>query len=205
MKKVSIIIPYRDDRGWLDKAIQSVDNQTHPNVELIISQGRCGVSKNLNKGIKQATGDYIKYLCDDDLLDSRCIENSLKGFKKGVDFIHGNAKSFQHLVSNGNIYRPIKKNLRLDHLLKHNYIHGGTLMYKAEVFDKVGLFNETLWTGEEYEFNLRALSMGMRINYVDELLYYYRLHPRQKSIGTTDASYQALRKEQIETIKSWYK
>ena len=62
MKKVSIIIPYKDNRGWLDKAITSVENQTYSNIELIVSQGDNGVSKNLNKGIKKATGDYIKYL-----------------------------------------------------------------------------------------------------------------------------------------------
>ena len=205
MKKVSVIIPYKENRGWLDNAITSVENQTYKNVELIISQGNFGVSKNLNRGIKKATGDYIKYLCDDDLLDSRSIENSLKGFKNGVDFIHGKAKGFDKLISNGVVYEPQKKNLRLDHLLKHNWIHGGSLMYKKEVFEKIGYFNESLWTGEEYEFNLRALDYGLKIGYVDEILYYYRKHSLQKSIGNTDPGYQALRKEQMEIIKSWYK
>ena len=90
-------------------------------------------------------------------------------------------------------------------MLRHNHVHGGTLMYRRDVFEKVGMFNETLWTGEEYEFNLRCLANGLKCKYVDDVLYYYRYHSRQKSIGTTDEGYQALRKEQIETIKSWYK
>ena len=36
--KVSVIIPYNKDRGWLNEAIESVNNQTHKNIELILSQ-----------------------------------------------------------------------------------------------------------------------------------------------------------------------
>ena len=78
-------------------------------------------------------------------------------------------------------------------------------MYKREVFEKIGYFNETLWTGEEYEFSLRALDYGLNIGYVNEVVYYYRLHLEQKSIGNSDFGYQTMRKEQIEIIKSWYK
>ena len=203
-KKVTIIIPYREDRGWLNEAVQSVENQTHKNIEIIISQGDRGVSENLNAGINKSKGDFIKYLCDDDILPPDSIENSLKGFKKGIDFIHGKAKGFYELIQNGDIYTPPKKNLRLNHLITHNYIHGGTLMYRSEVFDKVGLFNPSLWTGEEYEFNLRCLSEGLKIGYVDRVLYYYRYHSRQKSIGNKNKGYQDLRREQIDIIKSWY-
>jgi glycosyltransferase involved in cell wall biosynthesis len=203
-KKVSVIIPYRTDRGFLEEAIRSVENQTHKNIELILSQGETGVSENLNNGIKQSSGDFIKYLCDDDILPPDSIENSLKGFKKGIDFVHGKAKSFNGMVQNGIIYEPPKKNIRLEHLITHNYIHGGSLMYRREVFEEVGLFNESLWTGEEYEFNLRALSNGFKIGYIDKVLYYYRLHQEQKSIGNKSKAYQDLRKEQITLIRSWY-
>jgi len=202
--RVSVIIPYKENRGWLDDAIRSVENQTYKNVELIISQGNCGVSKNINRGIHKSTGDFIKYLCEDDLLTRNSIESSLKGFKKDVDFIHGKANGFTEHLHNGIIYEPPKKNLRLEHLLAHNHIHGGTLMYRKEVFERIGFFNETLWTGEEYEFNLRALANGEKIAYVNEVLYNYRYHPAQKSIGNKAKEYQNLRKEQMKVIKGWY-
>lgn len=204
LKKVSVIIPYREDRGWLDDAIRSVENQTYKNIELILSQGDCGVSENINNGIKKAKGDFIKYLCDDDILPPNSIEDSLQGFKKGIDFIHGKAKSFDGMINNGLVYEPPKKNLRLNTLISHNHIHGGSLMYRREVFEKIGLFNETLWTGEEYEFNLRALHSGLKIGYVDKIVYFYRLHQRQKSIGNKSNEYQDLRREQIGIIRSWY-
>lgn len=204
--KVSVIIPYRKDRGWLNQAIASVEYQTYKDVELIVSQGDCGVSKNLNKGISASSGELIKYLCDDDMLSKDSIEKSVKAFKGEIDFIHGKAMEFRgDVVSTGNIYTPLVKNLNLNNMLKYNYIHGGSLMYRREVFDEVGMFNETLWTGEEYELNLRLLHAGKRCAYVDEVLYYYRRHGLQKSIGNKDKIYQDLRKKQIETIRSWYR
>src|SRR5690606_16080804 len=147
--KVSIIIPYNKDRGWLNQAIRSVELQTYSNVELIISQSKNGMSYNFNRGIEQSCGDFIKYLHEHDMLSKDGIEKYVKAFKPSTSFIHGNAIDFRELVSQGNIYKPIKKHLNLKNMLTTNYIHGGTLMYRKEVFKEVGMFNETLWTGEE--------------------------------------------------------
>lgn len=204
--KVSVIIPFKKDRGWLNQAINSVEKQTYGNVELILSQSNKGVSHNINKGIEKSTGQLIKYLCDDDVLPTNSIELSVKGFSRpSTSFIHGNVINFSgDIVSTGVIHRPLYKHINLQNMLVRNSVHGGTLMYRREVFDKVGMFNETLWTGEEYEFNLRCLSVGLKAKYVDGVLYYYRRHNKQKSIGSTDKFYQNKRKEHISIIKSWY-
>lgn len=204
--KVTVIIPYKKDRGWLSNAIQSVEWQTYEDVEMIVVQGNCGVSKNINKGIEQSTGGLITYLCEDDMLPKNAISKSVSSFTDSVDFIHGKSIEFRgDLVTKGITYEPIIKTLTLANMVKHNYIHGGTVMYRKEVFDEVGMFNESLWTGEEYEFNLRLLSVGKKCKYVDEVLYYYRRHNAQKSVGNTDKIYQDLRRKQIETIRSWYR
>lgn len=199
---ISVIIPYKEDRGWLDKAIESVETQTYKNYEIILSQSDNRVGYNLNRGIEKAKGDYIKYLCDDDLLTPNSLMDSLKGIKY-FDFIHGNAINF---FPNGrqSIQRPIKRHFECRELLRRNYIHGGTLMYKSEVFEKYGLFDESLWTGEEYDFNLKILKGGARIGYVNSTLYLYRRHELQKSIGNMDGEYQAKRQLQIQEIKSRY-
>lgn len=199
MHKVSVIIPYRVDRGYLEQAIQSVKNQTYEGeIELILSQSDNGVSYNLNKGVNKANGSLIKYLCDDDKLTPNCIKDSVEAIE-GFDFIHGNAINFW---SNGNkqYHRSTKAKPTLKDLKKENTIHGGTLMYRAEVFEQFGMFDETLWTGEEYEFNLRLLSMGAKIGYCNSFLYYYRRHDTQKSLGK--GIDQKLRKEEITDRKS---
>ena len=203
MKLVTIIIPYNKNRGWLDQAINSVEYQSYKNIELILSQSDNGVSYNINQGIMKSKGDYIKYLCEDDVLPKDSIEKSVANFKN--DIIFGNAMNFRNNIGDGEKFIPILKNLTLKNMLAYNYVHGGGLMYKREVFDKIGLFNESITTGEEYEFNLRALSYGLKFHYVDNVLYYYRHHERQKSIGNSNTTYQALRQKQLETIKNWYR
>ena len=180
--KVSIIIPYQKDRGYLQEAINSVHRQTYQDIELILSQSDRGVSYNLNRGIKKSTGDFIKYLCDDDMLTPNSITDSVNAMK-GCDFIHGNA---YNLFPNG------------------NKIHGGTLMYRRDVFERFGYFNESLWTGEEYEFNLRLLSQGASLGVSNRFLYYYRRHEQQKSLGNKEIEYRLRRAEEIERIKNMY-
>ena len=200
MTLVSIVIPYREDRGWLDTAIDSVVQQTYSNIEIILSQGECGVSENINNGIKRSRGSLIKYLCEDDWLPPNSIELSVKGLKD-VDFIHGNATNY-FTKDKQQLQKPIHNNPTLSQMLDNNVIHGGSLMYNRRVFEKVGLFDENLWTGEEYEFNLRCLYNGLKLGYVDENLYFYRRHEAQKSLGVK-ANQQA-RKQVINSIKERY-
>jgi GT2 family glycosyltransferase len=72
-------------------------------------------------------------------------------------------------------------------------------MYSKGLLKKIGGFNESLWTGEEYEFNLRALYFGCSIGYVNKVVYFYRIHQNQKS-----KEYECLRKEHINNFKKWY-
>ena len=202
-RKVTVIIPYKEDRGWLNQAIESVKSQSYKNIELLLCQGNALVGVNLNAGIAKANGEFIKYLCDDDLLTPDSIKHSVKAFAPGIDFIHGCAENFW--PDKTEIYTPPIKYPTLAEMLKANQIHGGTVMYRASVFRKFGFFDTTLWTGEEYDYNLRLLSNGATLGYSPEILYRYRRHGGQKSLGNTKASYQAMRKDAIEKIRDRYR
>lgn len=199
---VSVIIPYKEDRGWLIHAVQSVKRQTYRNIELILSHGDCGVSENINNGIEKSKGSLIKYLCEDDFLPEDSIAKSVKGMRD-YDFIHGNATNWVN-EENYTLQIPTLLKPTLKDMLGINIIHGGSLMYKREVFKEIGWFDQDLWTGEEYEFNLRALSRGLKLGYVNENLYFYRIHPQQKSIGNKNVNYQTHRRKVMTEIKQRY-
>ena len=199
--KVSIIIPYNKDRGWLDNAIESVYNQTYKGrIELIESKSDKGVSYNINRGIEKATGDFIKWLPDDDILTNNCIEDSVKAIKNN-DFIHGKAINF---FENGLTTKhiPSVKYPSLKQLAYFNHLHGGTIFYRRDVFERFGMFDEKLWTAEEYEYHLRIISKGALLGYCDSFLFKYRRHDNQKSIGKHNR--QAERQREIKRIKSLY-
>lgn len=182
MKKVSIIIPYRIDRGWLDIAIRSAEKQSYENIEILPIMGDCNCARNINKGIANASGDYIKILAEDDWLSHDGIWKLVQGIR-GYDFIHANAYNYIQRSGKYVEYKPSIKYPTLRNLLKKNVIHNGTVLYDMKMIENLGVYDETLETAEEYEYHLRALQKGCRIGYIDEYVYYYRRHRAQKSLG----------------------
>jgi hypothetical protein len=174
---VTIIIPYKVDRGWLREAVSSVPQSC----QLIVSQGEGNWPANFNKALPAVKGKYIKFLHEDDMLTPNCIEDSIKTMEEqNADFIHGNV--FELRMGSGTKinWKAKKQKVTLKDLLEKNYIHSASLMYKKEIFDKIGGFNETLNTSEEYEFNLRCLEAGFKLGFCLTNLAIYRRHPAQK-------------------------
>lgn len=181
--KVSVIIPYKVDRGWLKEAVASVP----PDAELILAQGEGNWPQNFNKALKKSTGDLIRWLHEDDMLTTSSIFNTIETFEYyDCDFIHGNA---YEIVSGMGFTKwiPKKQFPTLNDMLKQNYMHSTTLVYRRDVFEKVGLLNESpdVYSFEEFEFNLRCLMAKMKVGYCDAFLAYYRRHPKQ-CIRTVD-------------------
>ncbi len=203
MCKVTVIIAYVKDRGWLRDAINSVPLK---DVQLILSKGKGTFGSNFNKVLKQAQGEFIKYLDDDDMLTENCIADSLRTFEEqGCDFIHGNAINL-YMDGKHNRrepYIPPIKYPTLQDMLNRNVIHGGTLMYRKSIFDKVGYFDESLRWSEEVDFNMKCLQAGLKIGYCDNFLYYYRRYEKQKSLGI-DAN-QERREQNRQMIKNRYR
>jgi len=202
--KITIIIPYKVDRGWLDQAVASVPKE----VQLIISQGDGLWPENFNKGLKQATGDLIKFLHEDDMLYPGAIDEYIKAFKnptfKDVMFAHGNAyEIFMNAGRAFDLYKPRITEPTLNDLLMKNIIHSASLIYRREVFEKVGTFCESpkVYSFEEYEFNLRCLHAGLKIGYINVPLAYYRRHPRQIIRTCNIAERKKNRAELLNTYK----
>lgn len=184
--RATVIIPYKKDRGWLQDAIKSVPND----MQLIVSQGGGNWPQNFNKVLDQVKGEYVKYLHEDDMLTENCIEDSIKAIQEQeADFIHGDAIEMYQNSSKKVLKKPSIERPTIQDLMKKNVIHSATIMYRREVFEKLGGFDETLTMCEEYEFHLRCLHNGMKIGYCPSILAYYRRHPKQKIRISTKAGH----------------
>ncbi len=115
--KVSVIISVFNGERFLSQAVESVLNQTHDNLEVVIiddgstdhseeialglavdrrvknfKQNNGGVATARNLGIAHATGDYVAFLDQDDLWAPRKLEYQLALFQSNDDIalVHGN-------------------------------------------------------------------------------------------------------------------
>lgn len=174
----SVIIPYNRDRGWLRDAIDSVPE----NAQLILSKGDGNWPENFNKALDKVECPYVRWLHEDDMLTPNSIDDAVAAIEEqDVDFIHGPAiEIFMNPFRSTQQYTPPIKHPTVNDLLHKNILHSATMLYKREVFEKVGKMDETLFTAEEFEFNLRCLKAGLKIGYCETPLAFYRRHPQQK-------------------------
>ncbi|MBW1973721.1 MAG: glycosyltransferase, partial [Deltaproteobacteria bacterium] len=176
------------------KIVVGIDTKYQVNDEKVIKyfyKENGGVSSAINYGLKKASGEYINFLADDDLLLPEKIELQVSFFKK-------NEKNWGNLgvvysgyliMEKGVIIDRIKPKYRgnvFRQLLYDNLSSAHSLLVKAECFNKVGFFDETLFFREDWDM-LIILSKHYEFDYVDDYLALYRVFGGNKSLNISKA------------------
>jgi len=196
--KVSVIIPYNQDRGYLDLCIDSIKAQTYPDVEIIpsFSPGTCGY--NFNRGLEKATGEFIKLIAEDDWLPPTSLADSVNGIG-GAPWICANAWN----MGKTTIELDKSVGLSFKETLDANGIHGGSTLFRTEILREIGGMDEALEVGEEWDMYLRLMSRGYMPGYIDKEVYYYRRWNHGKS--WIDNNYRhKWRQTQLNLIRARY-
>ena len=192
---ISVIIPTYNRAGCLGDAIDSVTAQTFRDYELIVVDDgstdnsedlvkardgiryfrmteNAGVSKARNMGIKHARGKFICFLDSDDLW----VEDKLE---RQINFMESDDEpavcyTDEIWVRNGRRVNSGKRHRKfsgdiLANCLALCIISPSSVMLRAEVFDAIGLFDETLPACEDYDLWLR-LSARFPIQFIPRKL-----------------------------------
>lgn len=198
--KISVIIPYNKDRGYLEQALKSAEINGQP----VPHKSEGSVGHNVNQALRDVKTPYFCILAEDDWLHHSANKWRIPALEyQKADFIHSYGVAVR---STG--HRRItwtKPDPSLEEMIQLNRICGGTLIYKTDLLDKFGGWDESLRTAEEYEWHLRLLAGGAKLGFLPKDTYYYRRHEKQKSVGNLDRSYQAKRQEQIQEIRERYR
>ena len=123
-----------------------------------ISEPDSGIYEALNKGIRQAKGDYLLFLGSDDSLASPfCLREalSLVNKNKGCDFYYGDL-----LVDSGDscsLYIPPREELALREMIFGCLPHQSMIIPRHS-FIKHGLYDESLKLHADYEWMVRVLT-----------------------------------------------
>src|SRR5688572_7110441 len=204
MAKVSVIMPAYNVASYIGAAIESVVAQTMPDWELIvvddgsrddtgavvaalaagearvrlIPQGNAGISAARNRALGEATGDFIALLDSDDLWTPSFLEEQLDIFAAHpeTDIVSGNGW-FLGGRWNGQTARPWpdpRPQPTLATMLEDEASIFIMSVFSRRVYERIGGFDETLQTNEDYDFWLRAAIAGFKFWRNDTPLCHYR-------------------------------
>lgn len=163
-------------------------------VELVTTDKNTGVSGNCNRAVRACQGEWIKMLSGDD----KFLPYTIEGY---IDYISMHPEvniCFAKLKLTGNNDGRIKNIIRFYNTLfkeiknpkdqyrrylKHHYIPGTGLIYRKEIWERIGGYNESYPFCEEYPFTLSILELGERVYYIDRELYVYNILENSLSNG----------------------
>ncbi|MBU1006396.1 MAG: glycosyltransferase family 2 protein [Candidatus Omnitrophica bacterium] len=179
---ISVIIPTFNRESLLKKTIDSILSQTYQGFELIIvddgstddtprlisgigrkiiyiKQENKGPASARNLGIKNSSKPFIAFLDSDDSWEKDKLEIQLKAMRENPDFQISHTNETWH--KNGRLLNQKKKHKKcggyiFDKCLSLCAVSMSTVMIKKEIFDTVGMFDESLSCCEDYDFWLRA-------------------------------------------------
>ena len=204
---ISVIIPTFNRKKTLKRAIQSVLMQSYTPYEIIVIddgsddgtkewlkdnfpnvkyfyQMNSGVSSARNKGIKFARGDWIALLdSDDEWLPSKLKDQANEiELNPAAKFLHTN----EIWIRNGVRVNQMKKHKKyggyiFEKCLDMCRISPSSVLIKKDIFDEIGMFDETLKVCEDYDLWLRFASK-YPVHFLDQpLIKKYGGHSDQLS------------------------
>lgn len=140
-----------------------------------------GLPATRNTGIRISTGEYIAFLDSDDLWHREKLQRQMEYFEHmEVDLVH---TRYQILDNDAYYTRKLSrkaiKHLEFptyESLLCHNGIGVLTVVIKREVIAQIGDFDESLWTGEDWDMWIRLAKAGKRFGFLNDILATYRIH-----------------------------
>jgi glycosyltransferase involved in cell wall biosynthesis len=204
---ISIITPSYNQGDFIEETIRSVIGQDYPHVEFIVIDGGSddqtvsilehydeyisywesepdeGQTHAINKGIRQATGDWIAYLNSDDIYYPGALKAVAEASQKtSLKWIAGHTQVFGaeeqyelKKATNENIEHPDQWVTYQIHVPLHSsFVH-------ASVFKEQGLFKEQYQYAFDMEFYMRIAQQGYRVEVIDQVLAGFRIHDQSKT------------------------
>ncbi len=195
---IDIIIPFYNRKNLIQKAIQSVKNQTFQNwilwliddgstdgglkdlklewgsdkIKIISLEKRRGVSFARNKGLELSQREWVAFLDSDDEWHPKKLEKQIKYAYKNPDkpLIHCN----EIWIKNGSLLLQKKKHKKEGGRVfipstKICCISPSAALIKRSLFKEIGGFNEKFPVCEDYELWLRITSR-YEVGFVEEPL-----------------------------------
>jgi len=199
---VSVVIPVFNGEVFLREAVQSVLAQNYSPVEIIIvddgstdgsatlAQGLPGPVRYLyqansgpaaarNRGIEHAQGSLIAFADADDLWPAAKLELQLTYLIRdpSIEIVMGRIQQVR-------LSETVNGKTQTEKLGEPAFsVNLGSAVIRKSVFDRVGLFDETMRYSEDVDWFMRAREAGVAIVTIDDVTLFYRQHEQNMTRG----------------------
>lgn len=183
MPLVSVVIPVYNSEQTLRETIESVLQQTHTNLEVIVindgsqdstleildriddtrlkvfSFQNAGLAASRNRGIQKAAGDYISFIDADDLWTPNKLASQLEALHRHPDAAVAYSwtdlidRTGRWLRSGG--HTTVNGNVYARILTVNFLENGSNALIRTQAISTVGQFDESLPAAEDWEFYIR--------------------------------------------------
>jgi len=189
--RVSVVIALYNQKQYVAETIKSVLSQTYHDVEVIVvddgstddpdsvitqfpvkifRQPNSGPSVARNKGIEQATGEFVVILDSDDLLHKDYIRKTLPLMKDGVGAVTTDFDRFGGDTG----HTTLKKPTLLGELTSNEMTC--TALFRRSALLAIGGYKAEFIHGyEDWELWINLLKHGWSVEVLNETLFYYRI------------------------------
>lgn len=226
---VSVVVPAWNAENFLEEAVNSVTAQTYKNIEIIIINDKSsdatgdlaeelakkdrrikvihnnknlGIGSNRKKGVSEAKGKYICWQDADDISFPDRIESQVKTLEvdEKIGVIGGWLVFFDE-KGDGAIRKYSKNDIDLRrNVFKYNPVAQPASMFRKEVFDVVGQYNDKLRVSEDLEMFLRV---GEKYNFAN--IQKPAIKYRQLKNSLTSSKLRQMEKETLKLRKKYKK
>lgn len=194
---VSILTVVYNGKAHIEQSIKSVLAQSYPNIEYIIIDGAStdgtidiikkyeanisifisekdsGIYNAMNKGLKLAKGEIIAILNADDYYYPETIQQVVDKFEQSpADVVYGNMTKLREF-SGQQYLKEVQPNIEFMEQTMPIF-HPATFI-KKQVYDEVGVFNETYRLSADYDLIYRIYKADKQFEYINKALTVFRI------------------------------
>jgi len=209
---VSVVIPVFNGERFLREAVQSVLDQKYSPIEIIIvddgsTDGSSAVARSFsetvrylyqanqgpaaarNRGIEHAQGSLIAFADADDLWPSEKLEMQLPYLinDAAIEIVMGRIQQVR-------LSKTVNGQTQTEELAEPAFsVNLGSAVIKKSVFERVGLFDESMRYSEDVDWFMRAREAGAAIVTIDAVTLLYRQHEENMTRGKSTSELNVLK------------
>lgn len=200
---ISVIVNYHNGEKYLERCIKSIISQEYKNFEIIVWDNastdnskkiiekfkerkiryfRHPIKENLykarNRAIEKSSGQLIAFLDSDDWWEENYLSSREKYFRDpNIDFFYSNTNIFYEKKRKKKLYRnfSLPDGKIFSDLVKDYFIIISGTIFKKELFEKYGKFNEDYNILGDYDFIMK-ISKYCNAHVNNLPLLNYRVH-----------------------------